>query len=100
MRGRGGDKLRYKMARLILFRNKGPGIWLTRVLRFPRLSPATDMETEREKYFPGEALAGLLDTESCEPDRLRSSASPGTLVGMEQGLRVVCIFREAGQGVQ
>lgn len=59
-----GNKLHYKMARLILFRNKGPGIWLTRVLRFPRLSPATDMETEREKYFPGEALAGLLDTES------------------------------------
>lgn len=58
------------------------------------------METEREKYFPGEALPGLLDTESCEPDRLRSSASPGTLVGMEQGLRVVCIFTKAGQEVR
>lgn len=59
-----------------------------------------DMDTEREKHFPGEALPGLLDTESCEPDRLRSSASPGTLVGMEQGLRVVCIFRKAAQGVK
>lgn len=68
---------------------------LTRVLRFPRPSLATDTDTEREKYFPGEALLGLLVMDSWEPDRLRSKASPGTLVGMEDGLRVICILRKS-----
>lgn len=64
---------------------------LTRVLRFPLLSLATETDTDREKYFPGDALLGLLDIESWEPDTLRSKASPEAAVGME-GLRVVCIL--------
>lgn len=63
---------------------------LTSVLRFPLLSPATD--TDREKYFPGDALLGLLDMGSWEPDRLRSRASSGVPVEMDVGLRVVCIL--------
>lgn len=69
---------------------------LTRVLRFPLLSLATDTDTDREKYFPGDALLGLLDIESWAPDKLRSKASPETLVGMDEGLRVVCILRKPG----
>lgn len=67
---------------------------LTNVLRFPLLSLATDTDTEREKHFPGDALLGRLDIESWEPDRLRSRASPETPVGMEDGLRAVCILRK------
>lgn len=67
------------------------------MLRFPRPSPATDTDTEREKCLPGDALLGRLDMGSWEPDRLRSRASPGTPVGMEEGLRAVCILREAGR---
>lgn len=72
-----------------------PGIsapLLTSVLRFPLLSLATDTDTEREKYFPGDALLGRLDIESWEPDKLRSKASPEMPVGMDEGLRVVCIL--------
>lgn len=71
---------------------------LTSVLRFPLLSLATDTDTDREKYFPGDALLGRLDIESWEPDRMRSKASPGTPVGMEEGLRAVCILRKSGTG--
>lgn len=63
----------------------------TRVLRLPLLSLATDTDTEREKYFPGDALLGLLDTESWEPVKLRSRASPDLPAWMDEGLRVVCI---------
>lgn len=66
------------------------------MLRFPRLSLATDTDTEREKCLPGEALLGRLDMGSWEPDRLRSRASPETPVGMEDGLRAVCILGKAG----
>lgn len=65
---------------------------LTRVLRFALLSPATDTDTEREKLFPGDALLGLLDMESWEPDRLRSRASPVTAAGLDAGLRAACIL--------
>lgn len=65
---------------------------LTRVLRLPLLSLATDTDTDREKYFPGDALLGLLEIESWEPDKLRSKASPETPVGMDEGLRAVCIL--------
>lgn len=67
-------------------------LWLTKVLRLPLLSPATETETEREKHFPGDALLGLLDIDSWEPDKLRSRASPETPDGMDEGLRVVCIL--------
>lgn len=67
------------------------------MLRFPLLSVATETDTDREKYFPGDALLGLLDTESWEPDKLRSKASPETPVGMDEGLRVVCILWKAGR---
>lgn len=70
---------------------------LTRVLRFPRPSLATETDTEREKYFPGEALLGLLLRESWEPDTLRSKASPGAAGGTDEGLRVVCILKKAVQ---
>lgn len=69
---------------------------LTNVLRFPLLSLATDTDTDREKYLPGDALLGRLDIESWEPDRLRSRASPEMPDGMEDGLRAVCILRRAG----
>lgn len=68
------------------------------MLRFPLLSLATETDTDREKYFPGDALLGRLDIESWEPDRMRSRASPGTPVGMEEGLRAVCILRKSGTG--
>lgn len=69
----------------------------TSVLRFPLLSPATDTDTDREKYFPGDALLGLLDTGTWEPDKLRSRASLWVLVGMDEGLRVVCILWKPGK---
>lgn len=65
------------------------------MLRFPLFSLATDTDTDREKYLPGDALLGRLDIESWEPDRLRSRASPEAPVGMEDGLRAVCILRKA-----
>lgn len=65
------------------------------MLRFPLLSLATDTDTDREKYLPGDALLGRLDIESWEPDRLRSRASPEAPVGMEDGLRAVCILTKA-----
>lgn len=67
------------------------------MLRLCRLSAITD--TERLKCFPGEALLGRRDTESCEPLMLRSRASPGEGAlggsapeGMEAGLRDMCIL--------
>lgn len=75
---------------------------LTGVLRLPRPSLATDTDIEREKCFPGEALLGLRPIESCDPLKLRSSASPAIPDWMEVGLRVVCIlFRHEmnGKGV-
>ena len=71
---------------------------LTSVLRFPLPSLATDTDTEREKYLPGEALLGLLVTESWEPVRLRSGASPAPPEGMDVGLRVVCIVTKSREG--
>lgn len=80
------DRLRFLMEREL------PKLASLRVLRFPLLSPATETDTDREKYFPGDALLGLLDIESWDPDKLRSKASPETPVGMDDGLRVVCIL--------
>lgn len=67
------------------------------MLRFVLPSAATDTDTDREKCFPGDALLGRLDTESREPNRLRSAASPGERAGIDEGLRVVCILLKSGK---
>ena len=67
---------------------------LTSVLRFPLLSAAT--ETEWVKAFPGAtALPGRLDTESWEPERLRSRGSPGARLEADGGLQLLrCIISQ------
>lgn len=65
------------------------------MLRLPRPSLATDTDIEREKCFPGEALLGLRPMGSCDPVKLRSSASPAIPDWMDIGLRVVCILSQS-----